>query len=356
MPQSNDRCITVASVQMEVAPEQTDLRLYRADQILQDAVQLGAELVVLPELFNTGYTYSEGNFQRAETSDGATITWMKRTARHMGIHLAGSLLLLEDGEIYNAMFLVAPDGCSWRYDKSYPWGWERGYFRENRRKGKERAVIAKTSLGDLGMLVCWDIAHPEMWQYYAGQVDLMAICSCPPQVTDPTFCFPPDITLSGDQLGAFWSSRREEGKLIFGTMLDEYARWLNVPVVNSVGCGAFESRVPNAQATLLGLVSSAPGLIRYLPRAGEMTVRAGLIDACRILSSEGKNLAHRPQSRGEGFTIAEVNLPNTRPQPQGSQPTAQASRLSHFVSDTYLPRSVMGIYAQGIQRIRENHK
>ena len=87
---------------------------------------------------------------------------MKRTTRRMGIHLAGSLLLLEDGEIYNAMFIVAPDGRSWRYDKSYPWGWVRGYFRENRKKGAQRAVIADTELGSLGMLVCWDAGHPEI--------------------------------------------------------------------------------------------------------------------------------------------------------------------------------------------------
>lgn len=238
MPPSNNRCVTVASVQMEVSPAQTDLRLYRADQIIQDAVQLGAELVVLPELFNTGYTYSDENFQRAETADGATINWMKRTARRMGVHLAGSLLLLEDDEIYNAMFLVSPDGHTWRYDKSYPWGWERGYFRENRYKGTGRAVIARTTLGDLGMLVCWDIAHPDLWQAYAGQVDMVVVCSSPPRVTGPTFCFPPNVTLSGDQFGPWYTGLCEEGQHIFGTCwTSRRAGWAcRWPTARAAGC------------------------------------------------------------------------------------------------------------------------
>src|SRR6266498_2555445 len=110
MPPNTDRTICIAAIQMDVQPAQTDSRLYRADQIIQDTVQLGAELVVLPELFNTGYAYMDENFSRAEASDGATVTWMKRTARRMGVHLAGTLLLRDAGDIYNAMLLVAPDG------------------------------------------------------------------------------------------------------------------------------------------------------------------------------------------------------------------------------------------------------
>ena len=48
------RSICTALIQMDVQPAPTGDRLFRADSLLQDAVQLGAELAVLPELFNTG--------------------------------------------------------------------------------------------------------------------------------------------------------------------------------------------------------------------------------------------------------------------------------------------------------------
>lgn len=346
---STERRITVATVQMDVRPAPVDLRLYRADQLIQDAVQLGAELVVLPEVFNTGYAYTQNNFHLAEPADGPTLTWLKRTARRAGAHLAGSLLLAEDGAINNAMFIISPDGRAWRYDKSYPWGWERAYFQPNRRKGAERAVIAKTDLGDLGMLICWDAAHPELWQAYAGQVDMLVICSSPPDVARGTFCFPPNAELTGSQLGALWA-RKDEGQCVFGSMLDAQTTWLGVPAANSVACGTFESPIPNGQATLMGFMTSAPGLVRYLPRAEQMTIRSEMMDACRIVSGEGKTLAHRPQAQGEGFTLAEVTLPAARPQPKGPQPAAPISKITYFVSDSYLPRSMVKIYEAGLKK------
>lgn len=350
MTNTTDRSITVATVQMDVRPAPVDLRLYRADPIIQDAVQLGAELVVLPEVFNTGYAYTPDNYALAEPEDGPTVTWLKRTARRMGTHLAGSLLLREGGEIYNAMLIVSPDGRTWRYDKSYPWGWERAYARGNRGKGAARAVVAKTYLGDLGMLICWDAAHTELWQAYAGQVDMMVVCSSPPLVTDATFCLPPDVELRGKQLGALWAARKEEGNCVFGSMLDQQAAWLGVPAANSVACGAFESPVPNGRATLLGYTTSAPGLARYLPRAEHLAIRGEMVDACRIVSGKGKTLAHRDQAKGEGFALAEVNLPADRPQPRGPQPGSPISWITYFVSDTYIPRSVVGAYREGIRK------
>jgi predicted amidohydrolase len=249
------------------------------------------------------------------------------------------------------MLIVTPDGHIWRYDKSYPWGWERGYFRENRLKGIARTTIAKTELGDLGMLVCWDIAHPALWQSYAGQVDMMVICSCPPQIPNPTFLLPPDVELDSAALGPLWSAHKNEGGLIFGPMLEEQARWLGVPAVNSVGCGTFESPVPNGRAVLLGLLTSAPRLAQYLARAGQLRIRANMVDACRVVSGDGKTLAQRPQSRGEGFALAEVPVPLNQPRPTVPQPAGRASKMSFFLSDTYLPRSVHATYSQGLKRI-----
>ncbi len=94
------RTIKVAAVQMDANPAPTTDRLVRADRLVAEAAQTGAHLVVLPELFNTGYAYTNANHYLAESLDGPTATWMKETAAWLRIHLAGSLMLLDGDEVY----------------------------------------------------------------------------------------------------------------------------------------------------------------------------------------------------------------------------------------------------------------
>jgi len=103
------RTITIAAVQMDAHPAPTAGRLARADRLATAAANDGAQLVVLPELFNTGYAYADANHRLAEPLDGPTPTWMKQAAARLNVHLAGSLMLLDQGQVYNALLLFAPD-------------------------------------------------------------------------------------------------------------------------------------------------------------------------------------------------------------------------------------------------------
>ncbi|RPJ23036.1 MAG: carbon-nitrogen hydrolase family protein, partial [Chloroflexi bacterium] len=198
-----DRRISLATTQLNATPVPLVERLARAENLVTQAARAGAQLVVLPELFNTGYAYRNENFALAETTDGPTAQWMKEISARLGVHLAGSLLLRDGQDIYNALLLYAPDGRLWRYDKNYPWGWERAYFRE-----RHAITIAETDLGSIGMMLCWDMAHADLWQQYAGKVDLILACSCPPKFSGPIFHFPNGSRITGDQMGPVVRSLR----------------------------------------------------------------------------------------------------------------------------------------------------
>ena len=341
------RTLRIAAVQMDANPARTPLRLSRAQGLVARAAAAGAQLVVLPELFNIGYAYDDRNHARAETVDGATLTWMRQIAARLDIHLAGSLLLRDGHEVYNTLFLVAPEGRTWRYDKNYPWGWERGSFRAGR-----GITVADTDLGRFGMLICWDTAHRNLWRYYAGRVDAMVICSCPPDVTNPTYEFPDGARLTIDQMGPLMASVQGSGRRLFGTMINEQTAWLGVPAVNTVGTGRITTAVPRGLATLLAILPSAPWLARYLRQASRMQVSCDLIQGCKIVNADGRVLTEMAQAQGEGFTLAAVTLPDTPPQPRGAQPPARVPAFAYASSDAILPWLVAPIYRRRVRRAR----
>lgn len=339
------REIKVAAIQMDANPAPTEERVARANQLVKAAAEAGAQLVVLPELFNTGYAYSDENFGRAERLDGATAGWLRETAASLHIHLAGSLMLLDGNEVYNSLLLFAPDGRYWRYDKNYPWGWERGYFRE-----ANRITVAETDLGDFGMLICWDSAHPNLWRQYAGQVDMMLISSCPPDVSNPTYHFPNGEQVTVAEMGPVMGRVKGDGRRVFGDMINQQTAWLGVPAVNTVGTGRIMTKLPAGRGTLLSFLLLAPHLVKYFPMAAEMAMSCDMVQGCKVVTAAGTVLTELSQAAGETFTMAAVTLADRKPSPQGEQPKPIISLLSYLASDYILPLLTTPIYRQGLRR------
>lgn len=340
------RTIKIATVQLNVSPAPTSTRLTRAEKQVVAAAEAGAQLVVLPELFNTGYVYSDSNFEAAEPLGGPTAIWMKRLVARLNIHLAGSLLIYDSGEVYNALLLFAPDGRLWRYDKNYPWAWERGYFR-----GAQEPRIAHTTLGDFGMLICWDTAHLSLWQHYAGRVDAMLIASCAPNVGYPTYQFPDGTTFGFEDVSAMLPVQQEAGDLLFGDMVNQQTAWLGVPMVNSGGCGQVKTAIPKALGSLLFLLPFASWLAKYLSQADQLTMQCDMTPSSKIVSADGHVLAQCNPTADEGFAIAEVILADTKPTPSQPQPPSLVSWLTYFSSDIFIPRLVTPIYERGLRHL-----
>ena len=338
------RTVRIAAVQMDVRPAPTAERLARAHELVRNAARSSAQLVVLPELFNTGYAYTAANFQLAESLEEVSVSWMRQTAAELNIHLAGSILLRENGDIYNALLLFSPRGQMWRYDKRYPWAWERGYFRER----KNSMTVAQTDVGDWGMLICWDIGHPALWRQYAGRVDGMLVVSCPPEGTNPTYHFPDGRQITFDDLGPMMAALKGSGNRVFGDMLNQQTAWLGVPCVNSGAAGYCHTPLPRGRASLLSLLPLAPANARYLWSADRVQMSCVMIAACKIVDAEGKVVAQRAPDTGEGFAIADVNLAPTRPVPLGAQPVTSLGWWAYFSADVLIPWLMRPVYAHGI--------
>ena len=102
--------LRVAAVQMSSRPDR-DVNLADAADLIAQAVDHGATLVALPEMFNLlgdRATLREG----AEPIDGPTQTWAAARAREHGIHLlAGSMIERAGEDRFNTSCLYAPDGA-----------------------------------------------------------------------------------------------------------------------------------------------------------------------------------------------------------------------------------------------------
>jgi predicted amidohydrolase len=319
------KTIKIATIQMNAAPALLQERLARAERLIAQCAREGAQLVVLPEVFNTGYEYSDQNYSRAESFDGPTPTWMRKIAAEHGIHLAGTFLRAEQEKIYNTLLLVAPDGQQWSYNKNYPWIWERAYFQ----KGTS-TTIADTRLGKIGLLICWDVAHLDLWQQYAGKVQLMIVCSCPPNALDLTLTLPEGQQIMSKNTGALIQYLKHSSAETFGLFLRQQAIFLGAPIAQATGTGIFTSSIPNPKLSLTLLALIYPPLWKYTSQFNQAHVETGYFNETYIADASGVVLQRVPPE-AESYGLSDVTLPDVPPQPTGKQPPFGIPKSTYLI-------------------------
>lgn len=113
------------------------------------------EVVVLPEMFNTGFSMNAKGL--AETMNGETVNWMRETSREMGVILCGSLIIEEEKNFYNRLIWMLPNGEYGYYDKRhlFAYGGEDKQFTSG---GKR--LIASVKGWKVNLQVCYDLRFP----------------------------------------------------------------------------------------------------------------------------------------------------------------------------------------------------
>jgi len=329
----------VAAIQMDAVPLPVTERLDRAANHIAEAVAAGAELVVLPEMFNTGYEYHERNFALAENLEGETVTWMKTLAARHRIHLAGSLLLQDQSEIYNAGFLVAPDSHHWRHDKVNVTLWERAYFRA----GTLQATIADTVLGKIGLMICSDVLHPELWAQYAGKVDLMVAMFSPGNTSKAALIFPDGYRLSGPEFEQAVKPSGLEAYPGFEVM-KKFMAWMPVPMIAAGGTGMVRTGLPGLAdllqgSTLSGRAEQAAEVWYELP-FGMATM---VMDLTHGLTISGTDT-------GDQVISAEIELAAETPQPSAPPPDVPPFHTNTF--EHYIAQQMLPFYQAGLRNLR----
>lgn len=158
---------------LDVTIVQADLHWHDPEKNLQafsrtlQQVERGTDLIVLPEMFTTGFTMDAA--AHAERMDGPAVAWMTETAQQTGAVICGSLVIRDTGRYFNRMILMRPDGNFDYYDK-------RHLFRlagehEHYSPGSD-LVTFRIGNWRVRPLVCYDLRFPA-WSRNRGDYDLL---------------------------------------------------------------------------------------------------------------------------------------------------------------------------------------
>ena len=125
------------------------------EQLLAD---VSADLILLPEMFNTGF--SMNILELAEEWETSTaIAWLQRTAKQKNAAIYTSLIIKEDGATYNRGVFVYPSGERHFYDKRKTFGLagEDQFF-----KSGEKETIVEYLGWKIQLQICYDLRFPEI--------------------------------------------------------------------------------------------------------------------------------------------------------------------------------------------------
>ncbi|MFJ2333996.1 nitrilase family protein [Pseudomonas helleri] len=155
--------VRVAVVQFDpqVGIQHSQANLEHSLELAREAAINGANLIVLPELANTGYLFGtrQEAFLHAELiPEGPSMqAWLDFARKHQ-VYLAAGLAERDGVQLFDSAVLVGPGGFIGKYRKAHLWNREKLWFTP----GNLGFPVFDTPIGRIGLLICWDIWFPEV--------------------------------------------------------------------------------------------------------------------------------------------------------------------------------------------------
>jgi predicted amidohydrolase len=153
------RPVRVGIAQIETPPDDPDASRERATAALREALDQGADVVVLPELAVPGYT-TDGRLlsSGAEPLDGPTVTAWQRLAASSGAVVVGGFCERSAEGLHNTAVVIGPDGLLAQYRKLHLFAAEKSVFVP----GDRGLPVVATPHGTIGVCVCYDLRFAEV--------------------------------------------------------------------------------------------------------------------------------------------------------------------------------------------------
>jgi 5-aminopentanamidase len=182
----------------QLAPAIGDLQGNRAiaRSAIREAVQAGADVVVLPELITSGYMFAstEEAASVAIAADHAILReWAQEAARGNIVLVVGFCERGAEGQIFNSAAVLDPTGLRAVYRKLHLWDGEKLIFTP----GSEPPPVIDTRAGRIAVIICYDLEFPELTRSVAlAGAQLLLVPTNWPLVPRPSGERPPEVLIA----------------------------------------------------------------------------------------------------------------------------------------------------------------
>lgn len=144
----------IATLQYNIVWEDTEANIKRLNGLMEQLPN-DADVLVLPEMFNTGFSMEPERV--ALTYGGEALTWMKNTAKEKNIVVVGSIAVAIQNDSYNRLFWVQPDGLVRHYDKRHLF---RMAEEHHHYQAGEDQIVVEYKDHRFMLQVCYDLRFP----------------------------------------------------------------------------------------------------------------------------------------------------------------------------------------------------
>lgn len=157
--------LKITIIQPDIVWEDINSNLEKYTEIITGIES--TDLIVLPEMFTTGFSMNPKILK--ENMDGNSVKWMKKMANEKDASVVGSLIIEENGKIFNRAVWVFPDGKTEFYDKRhlFSMGKENLHYSS----GSEK-VIVEFRGWKFCPLICYDLRFP-VWSRNTENYDVL---------------------------------------------------------------------------------------------------------------------------------------------------------------------------------------
>lgn len=131
---------------------------------MEKAASEGSDVIVFPELWTTGFDY--GNFEILAKENETIIKELLTFSKRNNLAIAGSYLVHRDGNNWNELIFIKPNGEIHSYQKIHLFRLinEHLFF-----KPGNLPVIFDFKGFRIGLSICYDLRFPELYRFYADK-------------------------------------------------------------------------------------------------------------------------------------------------------------------------------------------